>query len=746
MISLPIDNQRWPMFRILTRTSWGGSVASGDGGWAKETMLSPGPSRSGFILINYTRSLLPQIGTCEFVFRYGVFGGQLIGASAETSARMRQGTPYDPEIDQLDIPDLTGCEIRIQATYPDVDGNPGTWSTVWWGTCEYHTDDGWGGATLPSGDRTYHCLDAFARTRRWFMDRHGFISSAGTIAPAAGHPGYNVSKLTPAQVVGNKDSADGFWVPYPGDGVNVSKFTMSGAGNPWTDMNVMFEAIAGHRPPGQPCWLLSGATDLFASASPWKVEEGDTVFDVVTRICNRARGRGAVLPGWTESDPEGPLTCTLLAYAQILDDVTYQDPAASSVTIQGATNRHTVVDVDVIGDHRFQPQSLILGDPEQYRVDYLVSQGEQIEVLGTVEHGLSLEPGWTTAEQTAFLALDADKRLSERWRPVFQLHRLIRGFQMQLGNGNLRPTLDNADYRCKDDGTITTEMQPNAIGNSAPSTIEVLDDLPLYEGYSYVGTPAREDGQTAAVFSGTPARKDPMMFVRKASDRYVRHDAFSFSVQLKIKPDGLLISSSGDQDAGTRKIGKESESGLGSVYDYGKIILTLGFRLPHRMRMATGTPYGSRRMVINHSDLHLWLASPGAIWDLTDTAPNSDGCPGKRNAGGVTPGILRDDRSALARMHALAVAWYRPRIAGHPVAEIRNASWSIRCCGDIPSTEDYDGGGVVYPSCGQMVGDLFANGETHAVNTVVSSIAYDNTNGSTTWTTDWQDLDFTHAR
>jgi hypothetical protein len=104
-------------------------------------------------------------------------------------------------------------------------------------------------------------------------------------------------------------------------------------------------------------------------------------------------------------------------------------------------------------------------------------------------------------------------------------------------------------------------------------------------------------------------------------------------------------------------------------------------------------------------------------------------------------GIIRDDRNLLARKHWLSVAWYGPSKAiGAPAK--RNASWSLRCCPDIPSSVEYDGGGVVYPMVGQCVLTLAANGQTTTISTPVSSIVYDNESGIATWTTDWQDLDF----
>lgn len=741
-VTLPTENMRWPRFRLLTRASWGGNVTSG-GAWQVRPMQNNTPYSSGFILGNYTRCLLPQLGTAEIIFRFGEFSGRIVGMDAPSALLSRQGSPWSPATSSLDLPDLTGQEIRIQVAYPDADDvvEDDAWVTCWWGTCEYQIDVGWGAATVPSGERTYYCVDAFARTKRWFMDRHGFISSAGTIAPAAGHPGYNVSRQSPSQVAGNKDSTASTW-DANGDGVTGRKFTMPGAGDAWTDAEAVNEALTNHRTPGEPHWVLGGtAFALFSTSSPWPVQDGDTVFDVVTRICRRQRGRGAVLPSWTESSPTGPLTCTLLAFAQMLGNITYDDPAASQVTLNGATTNGTAIAVDVIGDHRFSPGSLQLGDPQQYVVDYLVTQGEPIEVLGTVEHSLTLEPGWEAGEEADFIALDAENRIDERWKPVFQLHRLKRGFQMNLANGNGSGQA-SADYRCTDAGVPTATNQPNSIGNSSASMIEVMDDLPLYEGYTYVGGPARADGQTAAAFSGTPARRNPLILIKTASDRYLRAEQLAKGPQFKLTPDGILIQFGDDQGTGERFIGDTDE---GSAYDYDQVVLTLGFRLPHRVRMATGNPTGRRRLILTHPNIHFWLAASTAIWDIDSENADSDGSPGKRTAGGASPGILRDDRSALARLHALAVAWYRPKLPGQDPTIIRNASWSLRCCADVPTGEDYDGGGITYPTLGKVVTELSANGQILTLNTIVSTISYDNSNGETTWTTDWQDLDLTNG-
>ena len=747
MITLPMKNQRWPLFRLLTRPTWGGTVASG-GGWQAQTMEREGPRASGFILLDYNRALLPQLGTAKILYRFGTFSGQIVGASSGSVTRQRAGTGWDPAIDSMTLPELAGKEIRIQACYPNEEGNPTTWRTVWWGDCEYQLDQGWGGSVVPSGDRVFHCIDAFARTRRWRMDKHGYFSTAGQVAPAAGHPGYNVGRSSPAQAAGNK-SAAGTWAA-AGDGTSGRMFSLPGAGQKWTDTEAINEALTNHRPTGQPHWILSGAVDLFDTSSPWPVSEGESVFDVVTRICSRSRGRGAVLPTWNDDSgsPDNPLACSLTAFAQLARDVTYQDPAASQVAVTGATSRGTTAVVDIIGDHRLVPGSLTLGDAEQFRVDYLVTQGEQIEVLATLEHGVSIEPGFNPGERTAFLALAIDKRVADRWRPVFQLHRLKRGFTGNLGNGNGGGQA-SGDYRCKDDGSISAELQDGTIGNSALSMIDVLDDLPLYEGYKYDSTPLRDDGQSAESFDGAPARRVAVAYLRDTTgDKFQPMASIGQPAGMKFLPDGILLEVGDDQTSGRRFL-SGSISGVpigGSIFN--RVVFTVGLRLPHRIRMATGNPaLAVKRMTITHPNIHLWLAHPGAIWSLDDAAGGATLVP-KRNAGGGAPGILRDDRSALARLHALAASWYMPEVdlLGAVVSgSHRNASWSLRCCGDIPTGIDYDGGGVVYPTLGKVVTFLTANGQRNELNTPVSSISYDNTNGTTTWTTDWQDLDLRNA-
>ena len=744
-VTIPLEASKWPHFRVLTRDSWGASGSSGDSGsgWASVVMQRPQPNQSGMILLSYNRALLPQTGTAEIMFRYGRFLDRYVGASAPSIANLRAGETWDPTVDTLDIPDLIDKEIRIQAAPRTADEDPQDldWVTVFWGTCEYQTERSWGGASMPAGERHYHLVDALFRLKRWPMDRHGFYLNGTAQNNAMGHPGYN-SQDANSQIEGNKESTGVTFTTQSGG--TAFSHTRSGAGTTWTDTQSINNALAVSRPKGEPLWTLSGATDLFNGTSSLEVREQDTAFDFLTRACNRGRGKGAVALSWTESSPDGSLSPLLVAYAQLADDLDYTAPVAGAVTINGATSNGTTVEVDLIGDHRVVQDGIELGDAQQYQVDYLETLGEKIQSLVTVSYyDETLEIGWKASEATSFAAItDPTKRCDLKYLPIYQLHRLSRSFSLNVKNGN-GGAPGRCDFTCDDAGQIVL----GAYNDTSILTCKVMDDLPLYLGYVYTTTPARSDGQTTIAYAGTPMRMQPLVFVRNSSANYIPVEKMSQPVSIKVGPDAFVIEASNNQHTGLRYFGDTTVSTLQSVYTYDKIGMTIALELPHHVRFASGDPFGKRRKRIIHGGLHLWVAHQGAIWGF-DTTNNTNGAyPAFRAAASGTsvfPGILRDDRDALARLHYLSVAWYGPLVdlIGETQATRRSAQWSLRCCGDIPSSEDYDGGGVIYPNIGKVVTVLSANGQRITLNTPVSSVSYDNTNGVTTWVTDWQDLDF----
>jgi len=749
-VVLPIGNHVLPLIRVLHRKDWRGSEASA-GGWQQLMMLPDGMRLGGFELLSCSRGLLPHVGRAVLRYQFGRFGRQVIGSSAATNERFQAGaTAWDSSIDSLALPDLRNHEIRIQAARDPGDDSTPAWRTVWWGYVSTVEEFGWAASGIPSGHRLYHCVDGFWRTKSWFMNRHGFYAGAGQFADCVGHPGYNVGSRVPGRLAGNMETTAATWTTTSGASARYHTWQ----GNAWTDHQAVDNALVIGRPKGQPLWKLSGATGLFAGENAWPVSDKLTVWDFVNTVCRRGRGLGAVLPTWDDDSgsPLGALTCRLQCFAQIAPNIAYINPVDGGLeVIEGATALSTTTTVDIIGDHRLIDGSLSLGDAEKYRVDYLETEGEQIEVMVTLGNiDGTLVAGWTDAESAAFRDLASTKRTDERYNQVYHLQRLSRAFDGSVGNGNGGGN-SSANYGCSDSGAITA----GATGFS-PVMIEVLNELPAFEGYSYVGaTPVRWDAQAESAFAGQTTRLSALPWIRTKDGRYRRPEdpkhPKDLSLRVQFLRDGIVIGNPSDYGTGQRVIGDTAYATLASAYAWSAVVITVGIRLANRVRMASGNAAASRRMKIPGEELHLWLAHPGAIWDLQGSTENSDGFQPRRDAGAPSAGygILRDDRDKLARRHHLAVAWYGPIFessgakAGNrtTASDRRSVSYALRDCALLDGFVVDGGALVAYPQLGHVITQIDANGQRLGVNTPLSVVTYDHQAGVSSLATDWADLE-----
>ncbi len=759
-LTLPRENQVLPDYRILWRQGFGAGTGAADNkavssatGWQAIPLQRRGIAQHGFFLNSFERVAFPQVGRASFSYAYGDFD--------------------DATVDSDDLAELRDAEVRIQVSPKGEDA----WRTVYWGTVDYVSDNGSPGAIVPRGLKTFHCVDGFYRAKRWPLDRHGFDANAGANwgnasgGPVYGHPGYNWSDRHDSVASGNRSTSQ-YLSPA---GVSVYMHTPAGSATKWTDLQAVEHALAASKPPGHPLFTLSGATDLLAGSNPWEVKPGESALDFVFRVLKRERGRGLVFVDWNDDsvdgggDPNGALTVKLTIGAQLAANVSYiSDPPNGTLgTMLGAISNLTAVSVDLTGDHRCVNGSLELGDPDQFRMDYLETEGEPIEVLATLAYvdgqlgagsgidGRSLIRGWSAADQASFVALTAVRRQEAKWKPVFQLHRLNPAWGGYAGDGNAGASfaLQRIDYRCTKLGRPVTPDSANAIeladpavaAFTSPLLVEILSDLPLFEAYTYTGaTPARNDSASETF---NPQRRKAMCYVRVAANRYLDVDQTSTgSVHMSGDHDSLWIIHSGDEGVGTRFFSTSSPSNLSSAFDYSKIVLTVGLRMPHRVRFADGDALtNGKRGKIYIPGAHLWVAAPGAIYDLDTSTTSSGGYAARRNAVGAsvtTPGILRDDRAGLAAIHALAWAWYGS------TSTHRSASWALKACGFLPSFSAHPGVDTsadaidyTYPTIGQVVTTLAANGAVHDLNTPVTRVHYDAERGVTSWSTEWHELE-----
>jgi len=747
-ISLPLDNSTYPLMRILVRQNWGGTTQSG-GGWEPLKMQRRGIRQHGYVVEDFDRVCLPAIGEARFHIDVGDFDDTTVAMSSGSAQRARSGQAWDPTTDSLDVRDLTGYWVRIQAAEAPGENETPTYRTVWVGTVFEQRDQGWPGASLPAGRRTYYCFDFTSTLGTWQIDRHCFEATdpntgVRRFTDVKGHPGYNVESLASGGTLGNK-SLSAATVR----GATIHFHTPPGVGVRWSDLAAVEHALAITRPEGQPLLQFAGSTALLSSGSSvWPIQYRENVRDFVSRVCARERGRGMVYLDWSEADADAPLNLFLTVRPQLLEDFTFTDPATgSSTTLPGATTAGTTTTVDLIEDHRAVASAFLISDPRQHQLDYIVSEGEPIEVLATIAYvdgltsgnGRALQRGWTPEDQTAFRALTAAQRVEERWRPVYQCHRLAIAWDGYAGDGNGGP-LGRVDFRCTDSGSLivprATPGYETLASDTSPALIEVLSDLPLFEGYAYSSsTPVRADGTTE---TATPRRRPVFPMLRLSSGKFISLEEATETFSLRLDDNVFTIEWRDDHKNGTRYLSDTTLSSLSAGYAHSQLVVTVGLRLPHRVRFATGDPNGRRVGITYHPGHHLWLASSGAIYDLDSTSGTATtGHNAKRGACGATatsPGILRDDRLALSALHRLAVMWY--------MSTRNTARWELRACGLLPSFTQRDGTVTPYPTLGQLVTTLAANGEVHTLNTPVTRITYRHDSATTTWESGWCSLDW----
>ena len=769
-IVLPLRNERYPLLRVLT--SSGFNLGAGVGGWQVQPMNSKRPRGYGFEVLNWSRVALPAVGEATLRYRFGRVDGDLVGIqSAAQVTSLLAGNGPSQAIEGLSAPDLRGAEVRIQAAPAVADGLTPAWRTVWWGQVEIQEDETWPGAAYPTGQRVYRCADGLARTRRWMLDRHAFIerspggtdvfypSFAGaldTFGGCQGHPGYNA--MVDGALRGNRDSA-GSRTHNPTLDVGGGYIVHGRPGSPltttWNDLQVVEHALRVTRPKGEPLMSVvgyngtvsatSGTTWLSQSASSWPVSDDESAFGMVARVCRRQRGRGMAWVDWADdtADPTGPLAVRLAVAPMVAGDVPVGYNGSFQAPLPGAASAVSIATVDLIGDHRLDATGFRLGQPDQHTYHAVESVGERIEVVATLSVlDTSLAKRFTTQADTAFNALDSAKRTDDAWLAVLHNWGIPRAWEWVAGDHD-GGSFHRIDYRCDDAGRCI----PPGFGtflDSSPLTVEILPDLPLLVGYDYSGATAVRGGGTE---TGTPARRAPLILVRTALGRYLKGDEIGRPLTLQIDGDGITVYHSNDIATGSRVFG--SVVAGTTLYVSAALGVTVALRTPNPVRMrsyADGhtADTARRKLTIRHPGLHLWLADYAAIWDIDTALRNSHGSPARYRAAGGTndalPGVIRDDRPALAVLHAMACSWY--------LTARRTASWTLRACGFLPDFERVTDVAtqatttVTYPRLGQLITTIAAGGQTYTLGTPVSSISYDAEDGATTWETDWPGLDF----
>lgn len=716
------EDQHRPLYRILISATWGNAS------WA-ELPMAPrwdiGRFTHGFEMIEHDRRCLPDVGQASFLFHYGVINGRQYGTG---------GQPMD----------LTGYYVRIQSaegplqvqqvTIPGAAraataGFSPQWSTCWIGRVEAHEDQFLPGASYPIGVRTYHCLEIIAVTKRWPLLKHGFAFPGGA-AVCRGNPGYNRG-LPDGTLQGNKSGSA--TVDPAGDSNLVPCRTYPGQGLLYTDQDVVNDALLCGRESSDPLFVLATDYGLLQSAQAWEITEQMRVFDLLVRILRRQRGRGSCFVTWASDlgSPLAPLTLSLTVNPQTANDITYTDPqTGGTVTMPGAASAGTVMAlVDLVGDHRNVDATFRLGSRYQNKWDYVETVGDRIEVFVTLSYADgTLEERWTGSEQNSFTN-DAPFTINNpasatKYEAVFQLHSPPRAWNLQAADGSGLFFPERIDIRCLDNGQL---QFPSGANDTSPISIEVQRDTVL---------PSPGDSAIGVM------RGEPLAFVAPNAGFDLWLDIRTeIGGNLAIRRDNaILLKHAGDENLATRYFGDKSSPAVGSIFNYTQLAFSVSIRLPHRIRFADGDANGSRRHPpIYVRDQCLWLLHVQAIThlDLSTGTPAAGHTPIRGDYGTPVPGedwtIVRDNRSQLARVHALNWSWYG--------VERRTATWQLRAAGSLRSFQTASGATVSYPQLGMVVQQLSAGGSLITLNTPITRIHVQVQKHTATWETDWCDRD-----
>ena len=717
------ENSTRPLIRVIYAATFG---SDGSGPWTEATYwnadtpeeVGSETSYNGVYFEECTRQALPGIGEALLTMDYGTIDGV-----------------------RVEPLDLLGMHVRIQAARkPTDETQTPTWRTIWIGRCEWQDDSISAASAVRRGTRTYRCVDLLRSYMAAYpMDRHANYLLTADLA--YGHPGYNYDRDTPNVASGNKDST-GASIGGP-DATAIACFGIndSGAGRttaPWTDAEIAANIMLLRRSSGDPVFDLDAAPGMLDGASPIQVNETDMAWDVLTRLLDRRRGKGIAFLCWEDDSatPDGAIDVKLCVRPQLHTSLTYTYPAGNDVTIPGAdANAAYQIAVDLEGDQRVVDGVLTIRGTEDSALDELTTESERIEVAVTASGADgTLAYRWSDGLETAWEALDTaeDPEAAEAiYRPVLQYFGVKRVASLNYKNGDNAGDA-RADYWTSTDGALSIAHATV----TAPQMIEVMDDLPIYEGYDLTA-PAE-----SAAKDGKPRRMKPLVLVRTTANRFILPKEYLESgARLDIDDDGIWCEWGGDEENGTRAIRDTYVGTTDRTITEASLTLTIGLRMPQRVRFGSVIVSGAirRRRTIRVPDLHLWVGHPGAIWDLDRSTENDDGCNAQRiggTVGAIGGTILRDDRAALARIHYLAWEWYRSD-SGR-----QSATWALRDCGLLPSWRDLAGTETPWPQLGQLATTLRAAGESHTLNTPISRVIYRNRDGVTEWSTDWMEFDY----
>jgi hypothetical protein len=437
-------------------------------------------------------------------------------------------------------------------------------------------------------------------------------------------------------------------------------------------------------------------------------------------------------------------------------------------TVEGASTIGTFINLDLVGDHRLVDGSYELTREIDTEFDAVETVGEQIRVMGTFGgRGSSLAKRYTDTEAANYDALATNAR--DRYELLINLESQYRHVYRTVGipynwDGKSSTCLPSATRRemCVETNNAGFLRHSLCLGLGAgvyaPHPVPVLrldNDLPIFGGWNYESGAVRYDeAEDSSALQYSPIAPTSWIRLDAGSDDYWLNASEAYGCREQrtgILGHDIEVASSLTEASYIRFF----ESSVSGSDMFDNFAVTMSMTMPNRVGYAswTGTTRPKRVKRIQVPGCHLWLAHTDAIWMLDPLDTNGSGYLARRNAGGTnwasyasavtTSGLvqgttadvqyfypLRDDRAALAKMHAFHAAYY--------VRDERYAiTWAMRDCGIYGGWKNSQGAVTPWPVVGDLIHYVIACGVTRTSDCPVTSVRYDHTTGITKWITSW---------
>ena len=326
------------------------------------------------------------------------------------------------------------------------------------------------------------------------------------------------------------------------------------------------------------------------------------------------------------------------------------------------------------------------------KYDWIVIRGERVKSLFTVgvNEGSSLEPAWTSEEESAYADADDEARTNDEYRHVYTTFVIPDDYDY----GDKNPTVFG-------DGTVDPAT-PAPIRKWGRS---LLRQLPLGKPWSDI----RAEFVEPFVVVLRPDEEDKYIF----ADRLDAIDLQSYGLRMLDSEAGIELTAPVNHTLALNTFSGESAT-LPEV-DFNTAMATVAMDTDHHLEYVVkigGTATPERTLVIDVPNAECWWVSPNTVTGLDD-----EGELVREVAGFAS----RNDIGRLREVGALARAWYG----------VQRAAINTTFKGVVTN----------FP-VGTYIADTESAGFIEPVNSVVTAVTYDLVNFQTTIQTGYQELDF----